>query len=233
MPLLLSLPLYQTINMSTLILCLCNFSPSLLLFLCQEKRRLQEEQDRARREMEDEKLRLQQLKVWHTHTGWSNLSHSFTHILTHTRSLNFTHLKSSADPFQLVSKQMDSKFISFSHTYSHIHTQLNCATFHTSWFCQFLTRLDASLPLLKSVFMWVFTHSAKHRAALLFSHHFQPGVPTSYSTVLHCPGAHSLNCVKFVQRVFVRTQVCVWSCKRRFCICSPYLCVRVSLCTTH
>lgn len=29
----------------------------------QEKRRLQEEQDRARRDAEDEKLRLQQLKV--------------------------------------------------------------------------------------------------------------------------------------------------------------------------
>lgn len=37
--------------------------------VCQEKRRLQEEQDRVRREMEEEKLRLQQLKVWHTHTG--------------------------------------------------------------------------------------------------------------------------------------------------------------------
>lgn len=114
---------------------------------------------------------------------------------------------------------------------------MNCATFHTSWFCQFLTRLDASLPLLKSVFMWVFTHSASHRAALLFSHDFQPGVPTSYSTVLHCPGAHSSNCVKFVQRVFACTQVCMcvplWSCKRLFCICSPYLCVHASLCTTH
>lgn len=83
---LLSLPRYQTINMSAFILCLYNFSPSLLLFPCQEKRRLQEEQDRARREMEDEKLRLQQLKVWHTYTGWSNLSHSFTHMLTHTHT---------------------------------------------------------------------------------------------------------------------------------------------------
>lgn len=35
----------------------------LLSPFCQEKRRLQEEQDRVRREMEEEKLRLQQLKV--------------------------------------------------------------------------------------------------------------------------------------------------------------------------
>ena len=72
----------------------------------------------------------------------------------------------------------------------------------------------------------MFTHSASHRAALLFSHHFQTGVPTSYSTVLRWPGAHSLNCVKFAQRVFcvqAGMHVCaVWSCRRILCICSPY-----------
>lgn len=91
---LLSLPLNQTINMSTFTLFPRNVSPSLLLvFLCQEKRRLQEEQDRARREMEDERLRLQQLKVWHTCTGWSNPSHPFSHAFTRTCSLNFTQLR--------------------------------------------------------------------------------------------------------------------------------------------
>lgn len=56
----------------------------------------------------------------HTQDDLTCLIHS--HTYSHTRSLNFTHLKSSADPFQLVSKQMDSKFISFSHTYSVTHT---------------------------------------------------------------------------------------------------------------
>lgn len=66
---------------------LCDFPPSLPLIFLQEKRRQQDEQDRARREMEDEKIRLQQLKVWHTHTRThveDDLTrlHSCTHILT-------------------------------------------------------------------------------------------------------------------------------------------------------
>lgn len=112
--LLLPLPLCQTLNMSTFILVLCNFSPFLPLLFSQEKRRQQDEQDRARREMEDEKLRLQQLKVWHAHSVWCNLSHSLTHI----RSLNFTQLKSSVDSCRLVSKQSSSKLISLFHTHS-------------------------------------------------------------------------------------------------------------------
>lgn len=80
----------------------------------------------------------------------------------------------------------------------------------------------------------MFTHPASHRAALLFSHHFHTAVPTSYSTVLHCPGAHSSNCVKFMHHgsacTLVRMCVPVWSCKRLFCIRLPYLCVHASLC---
>lgn len=55
--------------------------------------------------------------------------------------------------------------------------------------------LEASLPLLKSD-LCVYT-----AATLLFSLHSNTGVTTSYSTVLHCPGAHSSNCVKFVKLV--------------------------------
>lgn len=117
---------------------------------------------------------------------------------------------------------------------------MNCITSHTSWFFQFLTRLESSLPLLISFFFLcecMFTHCASRRPALLFSHHFQTGVPTSYSTVLHWPGAHSSNCVKFAQHVFVckRLLMCVtvWPCKRIFCICSSYLCVHLCFCTKH
>lgn len=83
----------------------------------------------------------------------------------------------------------------------------------------------------------MFTLSASHRAALLFSHHFHPGVPTSYSTVLHCPGSHSSNCVKFMQSVFVCMKICIhapaWSCKRLHHIHLPCLYLHASLCAMH
>lgn len=46
----------------------------------QEKLQLQEEQERARREMGEERLRLQQLKVWHIHRK----SPSFKLVFIHT-----------------------------------------------------------------------------------------------------------------------------------------------------
>lgn len=48
--------------------------------LCrQEKLQLQEEQERARREVEEERLRLQQLKVWHIHRKSLSSKHVFIH----------------------------------------------------------------------------------------------------------------------------------------------------------
>jgi len=85
----------QSLSLSFLSLLSVFFS----FFFFQEKRRLQEEQDKARRDVEDEKLRLQQLKV-HTYSRYSNLTHSPTQIPTNAYpafiSLVYNPLRSAA-----------------------------------------------------------------------------------------------------------------------------------------
>lgn len=174
---------------------LCNVCPFLLLFVCQEKRRLQEEQDRARRDMEDEKLRLQQLKVWHTCTGCVARSYS------HTCSPDITQQKSSADLFWLVSEQIASKSISFSHTHTRTHTHTDA---HARWNAlnnlpRFLVQAASHKVKGKPSFAEIrFNVSVYIAAALLFSHHSHTGTPTSYTTVLRSPRPHSSNCARFV-----------------------------------
>ena len=166
------------------------FAISLLLFLCQEKRRLQEEQDRAKREMEDEKLRLQQLKVWHTYPGWSNPSRSFTHIFTRSRSLNFTLLESSEDTSWLVSKQTSSKSISFSHTHAHADELYNLPHFLVLPVPHKVTDKPSSAEI--SFYVNVYTHCKSQSCSIVF---------TSFP---HCRSHFLLHCVTLPRGTFLK-----------------------------
>lgn len=156
----------------------------------------------------------------HTQDDLIGLIHSHTYLHAHAALISLIQ-----HPLQTHFSLLAFPFISFSHTYTHAHTDELCNLSHFLVLpvsCE--VRSKPSFAEIIFFYVSVYTHTASHRASLLFSHRFRTGVPTSYSAVFHWPGAHSLNCAKFVQHVFACTQVCKCSCRRLFCICLPCLC---------
>lgn len=156
--------------------------------------------------MEDEKLRLQQLKVWRARSRGRLVL--FTLAFTwHRHALFGPKQEASADPFWLVAQ---------------IASKSNLANPQQHWFCQFcfffflllcfvlftlVARSEAGLPFA-GIRFYVSVYVG---AALLFSRHSHTGAPTSYFTLLHSPGPHSLNCGE-------NCATCLFSCMQ-VCTC--------------
>lgn len=162
------------------------------LVLIQEKRRLQEEQDKVRREKEDERLRQQQLKVWHTH---AHLHPAFISLSKH-------HLYIYSSLFVC---QLSSHILS-----THSHRWPVSISCHVSCFCLFPGILEAAPSFAKIIFMWLFTHTLQVTALLHCFHiisklPFPLPTPRSFAALRHIP--------QIVQSLSRRRTHFLWSMK--------------------